>query len=199
MRLVRVLVVLLFLVAAVVLAAGCTGNFGSRDETNAITSVSMTPVPSITTPYITTPPTIRYAGIADIEAYRNNQTFLRKVSDDLLMISDPAYLKTFTTPEDERNLLIKFGILIPADQAVAQFGLQNLTGRPVGDHVHVHIGFRRPIVFTNISTLITNVSYYDENQNSTEILAWIDINNLNNLAKQEEIASIRTVTPVIYE
>jgi|WetSurMetagenome_2_1015567.scaffolds.fasta_scaffold139887_2 hypothetical protein len=186
------MVALLLLVAVALLAAGCVGNFWNVNNTDNASSISVTSAATVTTQSVTNSSKLHYADIVDFQAYRNNQTYLRKVSDELLILTDPNYPKTVTPPEEMRSLMMRQGVLIPAGVAVTRFGINNTTNGPAGDYVHVNINLKRTASIHCIDHLITGVSYYE----NSRIIAWIDLNNLNTLAEKEEVGSIRTITPV---
>ncbi len=179
----------MLVMVAVLLVAGCTGNNNvpTQSENNSLTSTI--PISSVNA--ISEEKSDQYYVLA-LKLYRQNLTYPRnRIPENVLQITDPDFPQTRATRELGRVQMIASRHLIPADQAIKRFNLQNTTTQIIGDQVFLTI-----YVFPNTTThildpVVTNMSNRKEELHGVE--AWVDVNNLEKLAAMKGVEEMKLV------
>ena len=138
----------------------------------------------------------KLAAIEPFLRYKKSKTVVqRKFSDDLLQLIDSNYPKTGMSREQEKKIMRAKGELKSKNQLnFANKDKQMLKiSQPGDDQVNVYI-FLKPSASTQfIDAYATNITYRDQEKHF--VTAWVDLNNLEKLALNDEIISIQTVIP----
>lgn len=187
----RVVVVMLLVVGAVVLAAGCSGNISEKEPAGNEIPV----IPSITavsTGQVKTDTNSNEEMIQPLLLYRQNLTYpINKIPKNLLQITDPNFPELDFTREQARAQLITQRHLLPPDAAIKRFNLTNSSGQILGDQVFLTI-----YVFPGNSThildpVVTIVTNRKEGFHGVE--AWVDVSNVEKIAAMDGVRSLQFV------
>ena len=118
----------------------------------------------------------RFESRNSYDTYYKNLTYgQKKLQSQILQLTDPNYPQSGITQYDIRIQMIQVEKnLIPKDQAVAKFGINNSTG----DLILVDIDINSNFTSNNIDPFIANLISRTDNR----IVAWIDVNNIEKIA-----------------
>lgn len=113
----------------------------------------------------------------------------KKVSTDLLQLTDIIYIPSGITRDVLEQQMEKDNQLIRVDENGTK------TNEKSNAHklVYVYIKTRDNTDLTLLKTNVWNITDTDSHNNL--VVAWVDTNNLINLASLDSVQSIRTVTP----
>ena len=193
----RITLGLLLLVMCVLLAVGCIGKSGNNN--NAVLT------PTINTSTVSEPlqhPTLspaddgktKPAAIAPIQDYKTNKAeWQRKTANQILQIVDPYYPKMGNTPDEVKMMMHDdFETLLYSEEAIKNFGIQNTSSQPVGDHVNVFIYVNSSVSTYNVEKLMTMVEgrYQDYYSKDYQLIGWVDLNNIKTIASLKNVNRI---------
>jgi hypothetical protein len=134
----------------------------------------------------------KLAAIAPIQSYKFNMTeWQKKLDTDLLYIIDPAFPEMGNSRDEVKKRMSENGQLLYADEAIKKFNLQNRSEHPVGDHALIYITINSSAPDQNIDPYITKIMKKRDNM----VTAWVDLNNLKQLASLKAVQNIHEVIP----
>ena len=127
--------------------------------------------------------------------YKQNETFWqKKLTSDLLQITDPNYPDTGSNLQSKKNTMRLLKVFIPADKVAAELNISNPLVQPVGDHVYISIISNKLYSVNIIDPYITKITGHDE---KNTLYGWVDINNIEEIASLEAISGISISYPPI--
>ena len=129
----------------------------------------------------------KLAAIEPILSYKANMTYWqKKISSDLLQIVDPDYPLGVTTVSQQKQLLRKFMQLIPADNVSTELNVSANPNQKFGDVVIVNIIIDQSASTDAIAPYTTKIIGFEKRT----VLAWVDLNNIIDLAKRDDVTNI---------
>ncbi len=117
----------------------------------------------------------------------------KKLTDDLLILIDDTYPIKIQTPAQIKTRMKKANQLVSSEDAIINFGIRNQDQKTLGDQVKVEI-YLKPFFTTQIvNPYVTNITGRDEEWHL--VVAWVDVNKLDQLASLDGVSAIRQVEP----
>jgi hypothetical protein len=184
----RTTLALLLLVAAVLLAAGCTipSDVSPQNGTACGTGPVVATTGTMLRQY--TPPLDHATAF---RLYQGNlSTAQSKIPDDLRKVIDPAYpLGTESRPQIRNYMISMQQLLLAEDAAASGFSTPMFSGRPVGNQVHLVIHINPSASLKIVNPYLSKREVYD--QNSHTVVAWVDQQDLERLAAMDEVTALQ--------